>query len=80
MGMKWRIADNMYLYTGAYIDYGLNDPAKNNRIPTSDYIFPDYQELELLKFAEQTNLMTIGIKLRLAFTQNYNQLNCSQFD
>jgi hypothetical protein len=78
-GMKWRISENMYLYTGAYLEYGLNDPAKDNRVPTGDYIFPDYQELALLEFADQTNLMTAGIKLRLAFIKYNDQMSCPQF-
>jgi hypothetical protein len=77
-GMKWRIATNMFLYTGAYLEYGLNDPAKDNRISTGDYIFPE-QELGLLEFADQTNLMAVGVKLRLAFTKSRNQLSCPQF-
>jgi hypothetical protein len=77
-GMKWRIADNMYLYTGAYLEYGLNDPARDNRISTSSYISPD-DELGLLEFSEQTNLMAIGIKLRLAFIRYNDQLSCPQF-
>jgi hypothetical protein len=77
-GMKWRIAENMFLYTGGYLEYGLNDPAKDNRIPTGDYIFPE-SELGLLEFSDQTNLMAVGIKLRLAFTRYRDQLSCPQF-
>jgi len=28
-GMKWRLSDNMSLYTGLYLDYGLNNIRKN---------------------------------------------------
>jgi len=79
-GMKWRISDNMYLYTGAYLDYGLNDPTKNSRKPTSDFIHPDnLPELTLLEFADRTNLFVIGVKLRLAFIKYFDQLSCPQF-
>jgi hypothetical protein len=79
-GMKWRIADNMYLYTGAFLDYGLNDPSKNNREPIDEYISPkSLEDLALLNFSSDTHLMTIGIKLRLAFIKYFNQLSCPQF-
>ena len=31
LGMKWRLKDNMALYTGGYIDYGVNDIVKGSR-------------------------------------------------
>ena len=79
-GMKWRIASNMFLYAGAYLDYGLNDPTKNNRTSASNYIFPnDVQEFKLLTFAGRANLMTVGVKVRLAFFRNTDhQLKCPQ--
>jgi hypothetical protein len=79
-GMKWRIANNMYLYTGAYLDYGLNDPAKNNREPIGGYTSPEaLEELALLDFSPNTHLMTIGVKVRLAFIKNLSRLSCPQF-
>ena len=81
-GMKWSISNDMFVYTGAYFDYGLNDPAKNNRQPTSDFTLEKFKELEsnnkntsqvdlqdftLLDFAEKSHLMTIGLKVSLAF-------------
>jgi len=81
LGMKWRVADNMYLYTGAYLDYGLNDPLKNSRRATTEYIFEnDLRDLSLLTFADKTNLMTVGVKMRLAFIKADNhRIDCSQF-
>ena len=80
LGMKWRVSNKMYLYTGAYLDYGLNDPLKNSRKPTSEYIFEEYlQELSLLDFSDKTNLMTVGLKVRLAFVKAFNPLSCPQF-
>jgi len=80
-GMKWRVSDNMYLYTGAYLDYGLNDPGKNSKTPLDDYDyrFPKDMQLELLGFADRTNLLVIGIKLRLAFIKYFDQMSCPQF-
>jgi hypothetical protein len=70
-GMKWNIGDDRYVYTGAYLDYGLNDPSKDNRTSMNDhdYIDPKSLDLSLMGFAEKTHLMTIGIKLRMAFVQ-----------
>jgi hypothetical protein len=70
-GMKWNIGGDRYVYTGAYLDYGLNDPSKGNREPMSEYDYTDPKNLDLslLGFAEKTHLMTIGIKLRMAFVQ-----------
>jgi hypothetical protein len=31
LGMKWTLSDKLFLYTGAYLDYGLNDIVKNGR-------------------------------------------------
>jgi hypothetical protein len=67
-GMKWRIANDMFVYTGVYFDYGLNDPVKDNRQPTSNYTSREsFQDFALLDFAERAHLMTIGFKISLAF-------------
>ncbi|MCL2289559.1 MAG: PorT family protein [Bacteroidetes bacterium] len=67
-GMKWRIRKNLFLYSGVYFDYGLNDPTKNGRILPGDYTTAEYlKNPALLKFTNRINLMTAGIKLRLAF-------------
>ena len=80
-GMKWRIADNMFLYTGAYFDYGLNDPSKSSRTPIAENNYIDLvnANLSMLEFSSKTNLMTFGVKLRLAFIKNFSQLSCPQF-
>ena len=67
-GMKWSISGDMFVYTGAYFDYGLNDPAKNNRQPTSDFTSQEsLQDFTLLDFTEKAHLMTVGLKVSLAF-------------
>ncbi|MCL2511725.1 MAG: hypothetical protein FWF09_06710 [Bacteroidales bacterium] len=91
-GLKWRVANNMYLYTGVYCDYGLNDPAQSNRTQIGEYARDVYAQiaqsgqdihqvpqLELLEFAERANLMVIGVKLRLALIRYYDQMSCPQF-
>jgi len=67
-GIKWRIGNTLYLYTGLFYDCGLNDPSKKFRKPFDYYTSPEQlTDLSLLMFSEKINLMTIGIKLRLAF-------------
>jgi hypothetical protein len=76
-GMKWRIAKNAFLYTGAYFDYGLNNFTRNNRELIENYTSPkEFENLTLLAFTNNMNLMTVGIKLRLAFIQRYNPMAC----
>ena len=64
-GAKLHLGDNRFAYIGAYFDYGLNDPSKNSREPITETSLEG--SLPLLEFADRTNLMTIGLKLRLAF-------------
>jgi hypothetical protein len=68
-GGKWQIADNLYLYTGLFFDYGLNDPTKKNRKPTTDYIDPSLENFQLLKFSNRIHPLIFGLKVRLAFTK-----------
>ena len=71
-GAKWRIGKNLFLYTGIYFDYGLNDPNKKKRkVPESfTWALPEeFENFTLLKFTNRINLMTVGLKLRLALMQ-----------
>ena len=77
-GIKWRIGEKLYLYTGVYYDCGLNDPSKKIRKPFEHYIYAEHlTDLTLLDFADKINLMTVGIKLRLAFFQIPRVTSCS---
>jgi len=71
LGVKWRIHNNIAIYTGAFFDCGLNDPIKDSRQPYEKYIFEDklIDELTMLKFSNRAHLMTVGIKLRFAFSK-----------
>jgi len=76
-GVKWRVGKGLYLYTGAYFDCGLYDPNKDSRMPYSNYTAPEHlTDLTLLAFADRINLMTVGIKLRLAFFQIQKMDSC----
>jgi hypothetical protein len=74
MGMKWQISENTFLYTGAFIDYGLSNPVQNQRESYDHYIWPArLQDLTLLSFADRINPATVGIRLRLALTPRMGQ-------
>ncbi|MCL2291358.1 MAG: hypothetical protein FWC34_11765 [Bacteroidetes bacterium] len=69
-GVKWKLGENLVLYTGVYFDYGLNNILKNN-----DQHFVNYENSypaefttnsALSSFTGNVNLMAMGIKLRLA--------------
>ena len=76
-GVKWRLNNGMFLYTGAYFDYGLIDPSKSSREPVKNYIYPeDLEKLTLLAYTDKMNLMTVGLKVRLAFTRTSSPADC----
>jgi hypothetical protein len=72
-GAKWRISSNFFIYTGAFFDCALNDPMKENREPYEKFNDPlqngDLEHIPLLTFMEKANLMSVGVKLRFAFTR-----------
>jgi hypothetical protein len=70
-GVKWRVDNNIFIYTGVFFDCGLNDPIKDGRALPDNFIWHDQlDELTLVKFANKANLMTVGIKVRVAFTKH----------
>jgi hypothetical protein len=70
-GMKWQIGENVSLYTGAYCDYGLNSVAKNANQPFINYSVERPSEFTansvLTALTSKVNIITAGIKVRLAF-------------
>ena len=81
-GMKWKLIDNLNLYTGVYFDYGLNDIKKNsdkrviqyNTENPSDYIhnsaISSHYTLDNndIVIIDKVNIIAVGIKARLAFS------------
>ena len=66
-GIKWRVRENLNLYTGVYFDCGLNDPTKKFRKEVGNYTSPEsLEDFSLLKFYKKAFLMNVGIKLRVA--------------
>jgi hypothetical protein len=75
-GIKWRFNQRVYLYTGAFFDCGLNDPVKDYRVPYEYYTSAaSLQDFTILKFTDRVNLMTVGFKLRWAFSLGSSR-NC----
>jgi len=71
LGVKFRLGNNVAIYTGAFFDCGLNDPIKDSRKSYGNYIYQeDLNELTILKAADRINLMTVGIKVRVAFSKS----------
>ena len=76
VGWKWRIRQNMFLYTGLFLDYCLNDFTKDYRQTPSDFSLPENLtstsmiNLGLFQHAEKMPPATVGIKLCLAFTRS----------
>ena len=72
-GYKWRINDQLSLYAGVYFDYGLNNSLKNNPMPFVNYNYTVENPTGgfttnsvLSSFADKTNIMSAGVKIRLA--------------
>jgi hypothetical protein len=69
-GVKWRIDNNLFLYTGAFFDCALNDPIKDGRQPSENFIMPEQlSNLSIVRFSKRVNIMVVGVKLRFAFTR-----------
>lgn len=81
-GVKWTLSDNMFLYTGAYLDWGMNDIRKikgsnwleYNKISPTDYKFNSMLQSQYATtggtqtILEKVVPIAIGAKVRLSFT------------
>ena len=73
-GVKWRIENNMFIYTGVFFDCGLNDPIKESRKAYGNYkdgldAKKLLEDIPILKYSERANLMMVGIKIHMAFSR-----------
>jgi len=79
-GMNWSISKNVLLYSGVYLDYGLNNIANSDYLPfinydaknpanfTTNSVLSSYvNDSRSTTFTDKVSTMAIGIKLRLAF-------------
>ena len=84
-GIKWRLKEHWFLYTGAYFDYGLNNILKTpvvlpstveyNAANPADFkmnsiLQSQYTQNSALNFTEKINPLAAGLKVRLAFGKN----------
>ena len=84
-GIKWKLKDNLFLYTGIYLDYGLNDMTKDDRTQrfvdydrmapadytTNSIIVSRYtQNGQENGFTDKVVPLAAGIKVRLSFGWN----------
>jgi len=76
-GIKWKMNEKVYLYTGIYYDCGLNDPTKKERKHPDNYTAVEHlANLSLLDFYNKNYLMNVGIKLRVAFHKIPERMPC----
>jgi hypothetical protein len=78
-GVKWRIENNVFIYTGLFFDCGLNDPIKDNRQSWGDFnnglnAVNFLNDVTTLKYANRANMMIVGIKMHFAFSKKTSQL------
>jgi len=78
-GMRWRLSDNLGLYTGVYLDYGLTDisPSKTGELieyqtaTTPETIVHNSvftsKNQSGAAFVEKANLFSIGLKIGIGF-------------
>jgi len=79
-GWKWYINSNFSIYTGVYLDCGLNNISKNSKksfvnyvsdhagdFTTNSVLFSYQDNKELSVFSEKAKMMAVGIKIRLAY-------------
>ncbi|NDW17497.1 hypothetical protein D0T53_01035 [Dysgonomonas sp. 216] len=83
VGTKWRLGDNLSLYSGLFIDYGVNDIGKGKRnqrfiaynsenprnFTSSSILVSQFaaEDGKTVSFIDKVNVMTAGIKLRFSF-------------
>jgi outer membrane protein OmpA-like peptidoglycan-associated protein len=78
VGVKWRLSDKLHLYTGIFVDYGLNNIRKNETVTTlieyNDATADAYLPNSILAsgvdnqdFVDKITPLAAGIKLSLAF-------------
>jgi len=85
-GLSFELDDNIRLYTGIYIDYGLNDMQKKEQIkkdvPLINYNDNGYSDRQLNsvlktnRISESAKLMAYGIQLKLEFGSRYRGRGC----
>ncbi len=84
VGAKFRVAANMSLYAGLYIDYGLNNISGESKISMISYLPVDLQDnktghsmLRSTTLVDRVSTLAFGINLRLAFEVGFGSSRSS---
>ena len=76
-GFKWRVGDNVMLYTGAFCNFGLSNSVKDTRPPVRNTIAVNYiTDFPILSFSDNVNIAAAGIILRLSFYRSQDRSKC----
>ena len=84
-GMKWRLTPGISLYTGIYVDYGLNNITEDTKTPFVAYNSAEPRNFSTnsvihskytpnMSFTDKVVPLAAGIKLRFAFTSVKKEL------
>ncbi|MDR2584563.1 MAG: OmpA family protein [Fibromonadaceae bacterium] len=65
-GIKWKLNEDLRLYTGIYFDYGLNPITKRNSNRVVEYISQE-RAFVFNNIIEEVTPLAIGLKLKLSF-------------
>jgi hypothetical protein len=71
-GVRFRLTDKIGLYTGLYLDYGLNNIQKKDNRHLLEYYFGDkdsirYNSVLNTGFIDRINMVSAGLKVRIGF-------------
>ena len=81
-GVRWKLGENLGLYTGLYFDYGFLNitPEKNgalftdnnavyshNSILEAQHFFDNKEEIIATSYTDRVNNLAVGLKIKLAF-------------
>ncbi|MCL2073464.1 MAG: hypothetical protein FWH18_06075 [Marinilabiliaceae bacterium] len=79
-GIKSIINKKMFLYTGLFLDIGLEDPYQNRRLSYTDQNAAVLiSETSFLNFSDKITFTAVGLKLRLAFTSLKKTQKCDHW-
>ena len=76
-GFKWRMGNNLLLYTGLYCDVGIYKTTNKERAPVLNHVAVDHlTSFTLMSFSEKMNAMTAGVIVRLSLSRPPNRTHC----
>jgi len=69
-GIKWKLNEDLRLYTGIYFDYGLNSVTKRSYNRVVEYKDQEKKHFAFNNLTDEITPLAIGLKLRLSFDAN----------